>query len=116
MIERQELQAGKVLAQHADKMQLYKVDDKVFVKASKKQVKRKQAVSSWTILATVVEELASGLFYRLRWDTTGLGGEKAGELSKRVYHWSHLKMREHKGHNTVRFMNVTCMSRFGRRQ
>ena len=104
MITRQEIQAGKVLAQHADKMQLYKVDDKVFVKATKKQVKRKQAVSSWTILATIAEVLASGLFYRLRWETTGLGGEKAGELSKRVYHWSHLKMRENQGGNTVRAM------------
>ena len=99
MIERQEIQAGKVLAQHADKMQLYKVDDKVFVKASKNQVKRKQSISNWTIRATVAEEYASGLFYRLRWDTTGLGGEKAGELSKRVYHWSHLKMRVSKGAN-----------------
>ena len=99
MIERQEIQAGKILAQHADKMQLYNVDDKVFVKATKKQVKRKQAVSSWTILATIAESLASGLFYRLRWDTAGLGGEKAGELSKRVYHWSHLKMRISKGLN-----------------
>ena len=58
MIQRQELQAGKILAQHADKMQLYNVDDKVFVKATKKQVKRKQAVSSWTILTTIAEKLA----------------------------------------------------------
>ena len=93
MIERQQLQAGKVLALHADKMQLYDVGDKVFVKASKKQVKIKQAISCWTIRATIEEKLASGLFYRLRWETTGLGNEKAGDLSKRVYHWSHLKMR-----------------------
>ena len=105
MIERQEIQAGKVLAQHADKMQLYKVDDKVFVKASKNQVKRKQSISNWTIRATVAEEYASGLFYRLRWDTQGLGGELSGALSKRVYHWSNLKMREIKGTQIMRDPN-----------
>ena len=97
MITRQEIQAGKILAQHADKMQLYKVDDKVFVKSTKKQVKRKQSISNWTIRATIAEAYASGLFYRVTWDSKGLGGEKPGELSKRVYHWSHLKMRERKG-------------------
>ena len=97
MVERQEMQAGKVLAQNADKMQLFKVGDSVFVKATKKQVKRKQAVSSWTILATIEEKQVNGLFYRLRWETTGLGGEPAGAVSKRVYHWSDLKMRSKKG-------------------
>ena len=116
MIERQQLQAGKVLALHADKMQLYDVGDKVFVKASKKQVKIKQAISCWTIRATIEEKLASGLFYRLRWETTGLGNEKAGDLSKRVYHWSHLKMRGITGNSTVRFLTKTRVSRFrGRR-
>jgi hypothetical protein len=110
MIQRQELQAGKILAQHADKMQLYNVDDKVFVKATKKQVKRKQAVSSWTILATIAEKLASGLFYRLKWDTPGLGGEKAGELSKRVYHWSHLKMRSSKGAKLYHSSDLCCVA------
>ena len=86
-----------MLAQNADKMQLFKVGDSVFVKATKKQVKRKQAVSSWTIVATIEEKQVSGLFYRLRWETAGLGGEPAGAVSKRVYHWSDLKMRTEKG-------------------
>jgi hypothetical protein len=99
MIERQELQAGKVLALHADKMQLYEVGDSVYVKATTKQVKRHQSVASWTVQATVADKHFNGMFYRLRWDTSGLGGENAGDLSKRVYHWSNLKPRPGNGHS-----------------
>ena len=93
MIERQELQAGKVLTLHADKMQLYEVGDPVYVKATPKQVKRHQSVASWTVQATIADKHFNGMFYRLRWNTSGLGGENAGELSKRLYHWSNLKRR-----------------------
>ena len=93
MIERQELQAGKVLALHADKMEMYEVGDHVYVKATPKQVKIHQAVASWTVQATIEEKHFNGMFYRLRWDTSGLGGEKAGDVSKRAYHWSNLKKR-----------------------
>ena len=98
MIERQELQAGKVLALHADKMQMYEVGDAVYVKATPKQVKRHQAVASWTIQATIEDTHMSNMFYRLRWVTSGLGGEVAGDVSKRVYHWSNLKPRPRNGH------------------
>jgi len=33
------------------------------------------------------------MFFRLRWETKGLGGESVGDLSRRVYHWTNLKMR-----------------------
>ena len=98
MIERQELQAGKVLALHADKMQMYGVGDAVYVKATRAQVKRHQSVASWTIHATIEDTHMSGMFYRLRWVTSGLGGEVAGDVSKRVYHWSNLKPRPRNGH------------------
>ena len=93
MIERQQLQAGKVLAKHADKMELYQVGDKVYVKATVAQVKRKQAVTSWSIWATITEKHFNGMFYRVRWETNGLGSEEKGDISQRVYHWSNLKLR-----------------------
>ena len=77
-------------------MEMYEVGDHVYVKATPKQVKIHQAVASWTVQATIEEKHFNGMFYRLRWDTSGLGGEKAGDVSKRAYHWSNLKKR-HQG-------------------
>ena len=78
-------------------MEMYEVGDHVYVKATPKQVKIHQAVASWTIQATIEEKHFNGMFYRLRWDTSGLGGEAAGEVSKRAYHWSNLKRRPNNG-------------------
>jgi hypothetical protein len=74
-----------------------RLGDSVWVKAQDKHINNKKAATRWSQRAVILKvSTHNALFFKLRWVSAGLDGEKPGTVAKKLYPFGRLKLVDEK--------------------
>ena len=84
--------AGEKMIQNGADPVKFLVNERVYVKASRREIKIKNVMGTWSTEAVVVQlRHSNSFYYKVRWVTRGLGNAAPGTTSTIYYPWNQLR-------------------------